>query len=115
MVGTEEGWNRGRLVDVVLGADVTYDRSVMSALVGTLLDLFVLYPRAEAYIAAAQRDGQTFQAFLDICGANGLGVEDVPFAVPPREQQERPFYNQAAIRICQVLSQTRGMKLSGHT
>ncbi|POR31818.1 Protein-lysine N-methyltransferase EEF2KMT [Tolypocladium paradoxum] len=104
LVGTEEErWNGGQPVDVVVGADITYDRSVVPALVGTLADLFRLYPRVEMYISATQRNEQTFQAFLDACQKSRLDVGDVQFAVPPRDQQEGPFYNdQVAIRICRV-------------
>lgn len=105
LLGTEEDkWNGGRLVDVVLGADLTYDHRVIPALVGTLLDVFELYPSVEVYFSAAQRNEKTFQVFLDKCQGNGLTVEDAGFQVPGRESQEGPFYDdQVAIRICKVL------------
>ncbi|KAH7325736.1 putative methyltransferase-domain-containing protein [Stachybotrys elegans] len=104
LMGTEdEAWNGGRPVDVVLGADITYDDSVIPALVGTLLDVFALHPRVEVYISATQRNIKTFQVFLDKCRLNHLDVEDMRFEVPPRESQDGPFYNdQVAIRICRV-------------
>ncbi|KFA77278.1 hypothetical protein S40288_01319 [Stachybotrys chartarum IBT 40288] len=104
LLGTEEGkWNGGRPLDVVLGADITYDDSVIPALIGTLLDLFGLYPGVEVYISATQRNIRTFQVFLDKCQDNRLDVEDVSFEVPPREIQQGPFYNDhVAIRICKV-------------
>jgi predicted nicotinamide N-methyase len=104
LMGTEEAqWNGGRPVDVVLGADITYDHSVIPSLVGTLLELFDLYPRVEVYISATQRNEQTFQVFLDKCRQNSLGVEDMQFPVPSREHQDGPFYNDSvAIRICKV-------------
>lgn len=104
LMGTEEEkWNGGRPVDIVLGADITYDNSVIPSLVGTLLELFDLYPQVQVYISATQRNEKTFQVFLDKCQQNGLVVEDMQFPVPPRAQQEGPFYNDSvAIRICKV-------------
>lgn len=104
LVGTEEErWNGGRPLDIVLGADITYDPSIIPALVNTLLELFGLYPHVEVIIAATQRNLQTFQVFLERCLEEGLKVEDVSFEIPPRDRQEGPFYNdQVAIRICKV-------------
>ncbi|KAL6874308.1 putative methyltransferase domain-containing protein [Trichoderma longibrachiatum] len=104
LVGTEEErWNGGRPLDVVLGADITFDPSIIPDLVSTLLNLYGLYPHVEVIIAATQRNLQTFQVFLERCQQEGLKVEDVSFEIPPRDQQEGPFYNdQVAIRICKV-------------
>lgn len=108
LVGTEEeAWNGGRPVDVVLGADVTYDASVIPWLVGTLDDVFSLYPHVEVYISATQRNEETFGAFLEACRNRTMGVEDLDFAVPRREEQEGPFYSDAVpIRICRVTFKT---------
>lgn len=104
LLGTEEEeWNGGRPIDVVLGADITYDHSVMPALVGTILDLFELYPAVQVYISTIQRNEKTFQVFLDKCRDKKLVVNDLQYTVPSREQQEGPFYNdQVEIRICKV-------------
>lgn len=94
LVGTEEeAWNGGWPVDVVLGADVTYDRSAIPALVGTLVDLFALHPNVEVYISAAQRNEETFGVFMKACGDNGLVAEDLEFGVPSRSSQRGPFYD----------------------
>ncbi|KAM0523790.1 hypothetical protein ACHAPE_001041 [Trichoderma viride] len=99
----EERWNGGRPLDVVLGADITYDSSIIPDLVSTLLELFELYPHIEVIIAATQRNLQTFQVFLEKCEEERLKVEDVSFEIPSRDQQQGPFYNdQVAIRICKV-------------
>ncbi|KAJ6784621.1 hypothetical protein PWT90_10889 [Aphanocladium album] len=96
LIGTEEErWNGGRAVDVVLGADVTYDGSVIPALVATLLELFALHPAVEVYIAATQRNHATFQVFLDACRGNQLDVQDLRYGVAPRGEQKGPFYNDA--------------------
>ncbi|KAI9162941.1 Protein-lysine N-methyltransferase EFM3 [Paramyrothecium foliicola] len=104
LMGTEEEqWNGGRPVDIVLGADITYDHSVIPSLVGTLLELFDLHPQVQVFISATQRNEKTFQVFLDKCQENKLIVEDMAFEVPTRQQQDGPFYNDTvAIRICKV-------------
>lgn len=104
LVGTEEEqWNGGRAVDVVLGADITYDGSVIPALVATLEELFALYPSVEVYLAATQRNHETFRVFLDACRGNGLGVEDLRYGVAPRGEQRGPFYSDAVeIRACRI-------------
>lgn len=104
LVGTEEEtWNGGRGVDVVLGADITYDGSVIPSLVATLLELFGLYPGVEVYISATQRNQATFGVFLEACRGNGLVVEDLGYGVPARGAQTGPFYNDAVeIRACRI-------------
>lgn len=104
LLGTEEAaWNGGRAVDVVLGADITYDGSVIPALAATLRELFSLHPAVEVYIAATHRNHATFQVFLDACRASRLAVEDLRYGVPPRATQTGPFYNDAVeIRACRI-------------
>ncbi|KAJ4011168.1 hypothetical protein NW752_007297 [Fusarium irregulare] len=104
LMGTEEDkWNGGRPIDVVLGADITYDKSVIAALIGTLIEVFELHPHVEVYISATQRNEKTFQAFLDQCQANGLAVEVLEFPIPKKQDQQGPFYNDnVAIHICKV-------------
>ncbi|KAF4339504.1 FAM86A [Fusarium beomiforme] len=104
LMGTEEEeWNGGRPIDVVLGADITYDKSVIAALIGTLLEVFDLRPHVEVFISATQRNEKTFQAFLDQCQTNGLAVEVLQFPIPKREVQQGPFYHDnVAIHICKV-------------
>ncbi|RKK98980.1 hypothetical protein BFJ68_g9942 [Fusarium oxysporum] len=104
LMGTEEEkWNGGLPIDVVLGADITYDKSVIRALIGTLREVFDLHPHVEVFISATQRNEKTFQAFLDQCQANGLAVEVIQFPIPKWEVQQGPFYNDnVAIHICKV-------------
>ncbi|KAH6842169.1 putative methyltransferase-domain-containing protein [Alternaria rosae] len=47
--------------DVVVGADVTYDKSVIPRLVSTLGEFFDLNPALEALISATIRNEQTFE------------------------------------------------------
>ncbi|OAQ90235.1 FAM86A protein [Purpureocillium lilacinum] len=94
LVGTEDQqWNEGQSIDVVLGADITYDRSNHPALVGTILDLFELHPDVEVYIGATQRNEQTSQVFLDTCKRSGLTVDDLEYPVMSTKRQQGPFYN----------------------
>lgn len=104
LVGTEdEKWNGGQPVDVVLGADITYDDRVMPALVATLFDLFGMYPSVQVYMSATERNAETYQAFLKVCRQRDLAVEDLHVDVPPRSQQNGPFFDdQLAIHLCRV-------------
>lgn len=107
LVGTEEAeWNGGRPVDLVLGADITYDRGVIPALAATLDELFALYPRVGVLIAATERNRDTFEAFLAVCHGRRFAVEEIGFPVPRREEQRGPFYNdEVPIRICSIARQ----------
>ncbi|KAG6300770.1 hypothetical protein E4U09_006304 [Claviceps aff. purpurea] len=90
-------------VDVVLGADITYDRRVIPALITTLLDLFALYSDVQVYISVTERNADTYQVFLDLCSQSNLIVENLQFSIPPVSQQNGPFYNDnVAIKLCRV-------------
>ncbi|KJZ73828.1 hypothetical protein HIM_06721 [Hirsutella minnesotensis 3608] len=104
LVGSDrERWNGGQPFDVIVGADVTYDRRVIPALVGTVVDLVELYPAADVFIAETQRNEETLDTFLDACRRNSLDVEILHLPVLPRKQQEGPFYcDEIPIRICKV-------------
>lgn len=103
LVGTEdEHWNRGIPVDVVLAADVTYDKELIPSLVGTLEELVGMFPHITILIAATERNQETFQAFVEVCQKN-FTVDEIDFTLPPRESQRGPFYNdQVPIRICKI-------------
>ncbi len=94
LVGTEEAtWNGGRSVDVVLGADVTYEKSVIPALVATLVEIVTLFPRAQILISATERNIRTFEAFQDATSRSGFTIETLGFKVTPRTDQTGPFYS----------------------
>lgn len=98
--GEHEEWNQGRQVDIVLGADVTYDSAAIPSLVATLGDLVDLFPAVQIVIAAAIRQEKTFETFLKICGVNRFVIEEIEFPIPPLEMQEGPFYSdRTPIRI----------------
>ncbi|KAK7906516.1 Protein-lysine N-methyltransferase EFM3 [Apiospora marii] len=107
IVGTEEAeWNGGQPLDLVLGADVTYDESVIPSLVGTIDDLFDMFPRVLVIISATERNRRTFDAFINVCQKRGLNIQEVDFDIAPRDKQTGPFYSdQVPIRICRI---TRG-------
>ncbi|KAK4200909.1 putative methyltransferase-domain-containing protein [Triangularia verruculosa] len=104
LLGTEEEeWNGGKKVDVVLGADITYDVSVIPVLVATLQNLVAMSPGVVILIAATERNRATFESFLEVCSKRGFRVTYETFPVPPRMEQRGPFYNDSTpIHICQL-------------
>jgi protein-lysine N-methyltransferase EEF2KMT len=99
--GEQAEWNQGRPVDVILGADVTYDSAGIPSLVATLVDLVEMFPTVEILIAAAIRNEETFKVFAKVCGMNGFALDDIDFPVPPPENQEGPFYSDSIpIQLC---------------
>jgi len=104
LLGTEEEhWNGGRKIDVVLGADITYDVSVIPALIATLEELVDLYPGISIIIAATERNRETYETFLAACGRRGFSVTQESFPVPSRAEQKGPFYKDGTpIHICQL-------------
>lgn len=101
--GEEAEWNKGRPVNVILGADVTYDSVGIPALVATLVDLVEIFPAVEILIAATVRNEETFNTFLQVCSINSFVVEHISFPVPAPEDQEGPFYSDGIpIQLCRV-------------
>ena len=103
LVGTEGG------VDVVLGADITYDGAIIPALADTLDEVFARFgARVDVLIAATERNRETFEAFVDVCQQQqrGFEVREVgDFPVPPRREQCGPFYDdRVPIRICSIVA-----------
>lgn len=104
LVGTEEQeWNGGRQVDLVIGADITYDQRLIPSLVGTLQELSDMFIHAEIIISATERNIQTFEKFLNVAQHAGYHVEYVDFPVTAREKQMGPFYEDTTpIHICKL-------------
>jgi protein-lysine N-methyltransferase EEF2KMT len=101
--GEETAWNGGKPIDVVLGADITYDKSVIPSLGSMMGDLFSLFPDVMVLIAATERNRETFEAFIDVCERRRFQVNEVDFPLLPREAQTGPFYNyKVPIRICEI-------------
>lgn len=81
LLGTEEAeWNGGQNIDVVIGADVTYDSRVVPFLVGTMRELIDLYPNLDIIISDAQRNPATLATFLEACRNARLQVAELPFS-----------------------------------
>ena len=93
--GEQPEWNRGRKVDLVLGADICYDTPTTIALVATLGDLFELFPDVQIIITATVRNENTYHAFVDTCRRNEFSVEEINYPIPKPEIQEGPFYTDA--------------------
>lgn len=82
LVGTEESeWNGGQKIDVVIGADITYDEKVIPFLVATLRDLVDLYPDVDIIIAATQRNSATLSVFQDSCHKARLQISEPSFSI----------------------------------
>ncbi|KAJ9667086.1 hypothetical protein H2201_002921 [Coniosporium apollinis] len=91
--------------DIVLGADITYDKTVVPWLASTLRELFDLRPSLEAFISATIRNEDTFNAFVYACGRNHLDVKDIEFEPVPVHSQTGPFYPvDTPIRIVHITS-----------
>lgn len=104
LVGTEESrWNGGRGVDVVIGADITYDSRVVPALVATLVDVVSVSKQVSIIISVAERNKASYDVFLKACERRGFKVRDEPFSLASRREQKGPFYSDATpFHICQL-------------
>jgi len=101
--GEQAEWNQGRPVDVIMGADVTYDSKGIPALVATLVDLVEIFSGVKILIAATIRNEETFKTFVKVCGMNNFAVEEIDFPVMRPENQEGPFYwDGVPIRLCNI-------------
>ncbi|KAI0454443.1 putative methyltransferase-domain-containing protein [Xylaria acuta] len=91
--------------DVVIGADITYDKVAITALVQTLRDLFQVRPSLLVIIAGVVRNAETFQTFWDECARSNFAVEEITFAAKPMREQNALFYAAAVpIKILSITS-----------
>lgn len=94
LIGGEEAeWNGGQKIDLVLGADLIYDGPGVPALLGTLADLFDMFPSVEVLISQCVRNRERFDRFLETCGRNGFVVKEIECEMKVLEEQEGPFYD----------------------
>jgi len=101
-----EAERRGGL-DTVIGADVTYDKTVIPALVSTIRGLFERWPSIEVLISATVRNEDTFAAFEFACQRNKFVVEDVAFPITPMSEQMCLFHAaNVPIRILRIRAPT---------
>lgn len=91
--------------DVVIGADITYDKVAIVALVQTLRHLFQMRPNLLVLIAGVVRNAETFQSFQDECARSSFAVEEILFAAKPMREQKALFYAAAVpIKILKITS-----------
>ncbi|KAI1359822.1 putative methyltransferase-domain-containing protein [Xylaria arbuscula] len=91
--------------DVVVGADITYDKEAIKALIQTLRHLFQMRPGLLVIIAGVVRNADTFQTFQDECTNAHFTVEEITFAAKPMREQKAMFYAAAVpIRILKITS-----------
>jgi len=101
--GEQPDWNAGRQIDVLLGADIIYDKKVVPSLVSTIADLIEMFPDIIVVIAATIRNEGTFNSFLQSCQSNGFLAEMIHFSVVTSQLQRGPFYSdKTAIKLCTI-------------
>ncbi|QIX00357.1 hypothetical protein AMS68_005874 [Peltaster fructicola] len=93
--------------DIVIGADIIYDKTAVSALVATLDMLFEMRPKVEVIVASAVRNADTFEAFRFACGRRKFSVEEISFAARPMRDQPNVFYATAVpLKILAITAPT---------
>ncbi|KAI1099277.1 putative methyltransferase-domain-containing protein [Jackrogersella minutella] len=89
--------------DVVVGADITYDKVAIVALASTLHSLFDMRPNLKVVIAGVVRNAETFQTFKNECASHHFAVEEIDFEPKPMRQQKSLFYAAAVpIKILSI-------------
>ncbi|KAI1472121.1 putative methyltransferase-domain-containing protein [Daldinia caldariorum] len=89
--------------DVVIGADITYNTTAISALVSTLHKLIERRSKLRVIIAGVVRNAATFQKFRDDCTYRHFAVEEVHFEPKSMRQQKALFYAAAVpIKILSI-------------
>ncbi|KAF1941915.1 hypothetical protein EJ02DRAFT_454752 [Clathrospora elynae] len=78
--------------DILIGADVTYDKFANPRLVATLREFFELNSALEVLVSATIRKEQTFEIFLNACKRNNFSFERLDFPPVPEHLQDGPFY-----------------------
>ncbi|KAG8624412.1 hypothetical protein KVT40_007479 [Elsinoe batatas] len=80
-------------IDTVLGADVTYDQSIIPALVSTIRHIFEIWPQVDVIISATIRNEDTFAAFEDACHHNEFSLVEIDFPVQQVDEQQQLFHS----------------------
>ncbi|KAK4546529.1 hypothetical protein LTR36_001746 [Oleoguttula mirabilis] len=78
--------------DVVVGADITYDKIAISALAATLRFLFDLRPQLKVIISGTVRNAETFETFRHACIRSRFIVTEIDFQPKPMREQTALFY-----------------------
>ncbi|KAI1815766.1 S-adenosyl-L-methionine-dependent methyltransferase [Poronia punctata] len=95
--------------DLVIGADITYDKVAIVALVKTLGNLFRMSKEKgkdlQVLISGVVRNLDTFKSFEDECGRANFTVEEIDFPVKSMREQTALFYAAAVpIKILSITS-----------
>ncbi|OQO11017.1 hypothetical protein B0A48_05272 [Cryoendolithus antarcticus] len=94
--------------DTVIGADITYDKAAISALVNTIRMLFLLRSTIRVMIAGAIRNAETFEHFQQACLRSKFNIEEINFAAKDIHEQTSLFYAKAVpIKIMLIKSPDR--------
>ncbi|CAK1581750.1 unnamed protein product [Parnassius mnemosyne] len=67
--------NDGQNPDIIIGADIVYDPSILQPLCNVLETFFKRNPNVQIYIASIIRNEETFSSFLNILGRINVAVE----------------------------------------
>ncbi|RMY59089.1 hypothetical protein D0863_12050 [Hortaea werneckii] len=78
--------------DTIIGADITYDKLGISALVATLRFLFDMRPDLKIIIAGAVRNAETFETFRHACLRSKFQVEEIDHQPEAVRDQKALFY-----------------------
>ncbi|KAL1605251.1 hypothetical protein SLS60_004795 [Paraconiothyrium brasiliense] len=78
--------------EVLVGADLTYDSTIVPALVSSMREFFELNAALQILVAATIRNEQTFETFLNACRRNRFTLQQIDFAPLPESVQDGPFY-----------------------
>ncbi|MCJ1409024.1 hypothetical protein MMC19_003101 [Ptychographa xylographoides] len=98
--GVEQRFDGDRKLDIILGADLTYDQGSIMPLVSTIQDLFTMYPEAKAIISATVRNDETLRVFEQACYDQKFAVQLYSVSIPPQDQQIGFFHtSKVPIRI----------------
>lgn len=96
-------WIDEQKVDLVLGADVTYDGSGILALLSTFGDLLELFSDLKILISATIRNQATTNKFLNTCEVAGYRLEKIAFRMKTSHEQTGPFYtDKVPIELYQI-------------
>lgn len=85
-------WTGQQPPEIVIGADITYDETIIPALVGTFKYIFELLPHVEIIISATIRNSQTIQAFEQALLNRKMSLRELDFDLLPMHEQMGPFY-----------------------
>ncbi|TID14572.1 gb [Venturia nashicola] len=97
-----------QVAEIAIGADITYDPTIIPPLISTLRELCSINENMEILIAATVRQTDTLSIFLHACGRSNFSIAEVDFPMIPKKEQKGPFYSDIApVRIFRLRSTGR--------